>query len=122
MRASMAVLLTALLACGAASAQINKDESSGVSPGGQGAAPGDAPKTPPAPATTGCSDPTFAGKYSNELRRLDIPADRARYGVCKDYGPWTGTSYGTHTDLPNGYWVYSFPYWIIYANRGSARQ
>jgi len=20
--------------------------------------------------------------------------------------------------LPNGYWVYSFPHWIIYANRG----
>ena len=122
MRISIAILLTALLACGAASAQINKDETPGVKPGDQDTPPGEPPKTAQPPATTGCSDPTFAGKYSNELRRLDIPEDRARYGVCKDYGTWTGTSYAGHTGLPQGYWVYSFPYWIIYANRGTPRQ
>ena len=116
------ILLCSLLVCGAASAQVNKDESSGIGPGGQGAAPGDPPKPPQPPATTGCSDPTFAGKYSNELRRLNMPEDRARYGVCRDYGPWAGTSYGSHSGLPRGYWVYSFPYWIIYANRGTPGQ
>lgn len=69
-------------------------------------------------ATAGCADPTFAGKYSGELRRLSVPQDRGRYGDCNDYGPWSGDSYAGHTGLPNGYWVYSFPHWIIYANRG----
>jgi hypothetical protein len=65
----------------------------------------------------GCPDPTFNGKYSNELRRLNLPGDRGRYGACNDYGPWSGDSYAGFTGLPNGYWVYSYPYWIIYANR-----
>jgi hypothetical protein len=66
-----------------------------------------------------CPDPTFGGKYAEELRRLEVPADLARYGACNDYGPWAGTSYAGHTDLPNGYWVYSYPHWIIYAKRGA---
>ena len=69
-------------------------------------------------AAAGCPDPTFGGKYSGELRRLEIPRDRGRYGVCNEYGAWSGNSYAGHTNLPNGYWVYSFPHWIIYANRG----
>jgi hypothetical protein len=69
-------------------------------------------------AAGGCPDPTFAGKYSGELRRISVPQDRGRYGVCNDYGPWSGNAYAGHTNLPNGYWVYSFPQWIIYANRG----
>lgn len=125
MRRSVAVLVSALFACSAALAQINRDESSGIGPGGRGSTPAEPPSTPkrpPAPATTGCSDPTFAGKYSNELRRLNVPADRARYGTCRDYGAWSGNSYAGQTGLPNGYWVYSYPNWIIYANRGTARQ
>lgn len=69
-------------------------------------------------AAAGCPDSTFAGKYSGELRRISVPQDRGRYGACNDYGPWSGNSYAGHTNLPNGYWVYSFPHWIIYANRG----
>jgi len=69
-------------------------------------------------AAAGCPDPTFGGKYSGELRRLEVPQDRGRYGACNDYGAWSGDSYAGHTNLPNGYWVYSFPQWIIYANRG----
>lgn len=66
-----------------------------------------------------CPDPTFGGKYSNELRRLSVPADLGRYGACNDYGPWSGNSYAGHGDLPSGYWVYSYPDWIIYAKRGA---
>jgi len=72
-----------------------------------------------ATATAGCPDPTFGGKYSGELRRLAVPQDRGRYGACNDYGAWSGDSYAGHTNLPNGYWVYSTPHWIIYANRGA---
>jgi len=73
-------------------------------------------------AQAGCPDSTFSGKYSGELRRLEIPQDRGRYGACKDYGPWTGSEYQGHANLPNGYWVYSYPHWIIYANRGGQQK
>ena len=80
------------------------------------------PGQPPGTMATGCPDPTFAGKYSGELRRLNVPADLATYGACHDYGPWSGDSYAGETNLPNGYWVYSVPYWIIYANRAAPKE
>lgn len=65
-----------------------------------------------------CPDPTFGGKYGGMLRRLRLPSDRGQYGNCRDYGSWSGSSYKGHTNLPDGYWVYSYPYWIIWADRG----
>jgi hypothetical protein len=73
-------------------------------------------------AAGGCPDPTFGGKYSGELRRLDVAQDRRRYGACNDYGPWSGDTYAGYANLPNGYWVYSYPHWIIYANRGAPKR
>lgn len=90
--------------------------------GGTGLGPPGAPQAPvpnreePSPLQ-GCADPSFKGKYSNELRRLDVPTDLTRYGRCRDYGAWQGNAYAGHANLPNGYWVYSYPQWIIYANR-----
>jgi hypothetical protein len=69
-------------------------------------------------AAGGCPDPTFGGKYSGVLRRLEVAQDRSRYGACNDYGAWSGNAYAGHANLPNGYWVYSYPHWIIYGNRG----
>ncbi len=66
-----------------------------------------------------CPDPTFGGKYSEELKRISVPADLRRYGACNDYGPWSSSSYAGYTGLPSGYWVYSYPDWIIYAKRGA---
>lgn len=68
---------------------------------------------------SGCADPTFGGKYAEELRRIAVPGDRGRYGICRDYGRWAGNSYAGHANLPNGYWVYSYPEWIIYGRRNS---
>lgn len=64
-----------------------------------------------------CGDPTFGGKYSGMLRRMRIPGDRGQYGDCRDYGRWSGNSYRGYSNLPNGFWVYSYPYWIIWAQR-----
>ena len=79
---------------------------------------------PPGPTQSeaggGCPDPTFGGKYAQELRRIEVPQDRGQYGACNDYGEWSGTAYEGHANLPSGYWVYSFPHWIIYAIRGGA--
>jgi len=80
------------------------------------------PAQPPGTEAAGCPDPTFAGKYSGELRRLNVPADLATYGACHDYGAWSGDSYAGESNLPKGYWVYSVPYWIIYANRTAPKE
>jgi len=118
MRLSPIVIIVALLASAGVQAQQSPGESSGIGPGGRGSVPpGTNQDKPPATRTVGCADPTFAGKYSEELRRLELPNDRGRYGACNDYGAWSGTSYAGHTGLPRGYWVYSYPYWIIYAKR-----
>jgi len=84
--------------------------------------PAQPPGTPPGTEAAGCPDPTFAGKYSGELRRLNVPADLATYGACHDYGAWSGDSYAGESNLPKGYWVYSVPYWIIYANRTAPKE
>jgi hypothetical protein len=61
-----------------------------------------------------CADPTFGGKYAGMVRSLRIPGDVRQYGRCRDYGRWSGNSYKGHRNLPNGFWVYSYPYWIIW--------
>lgn len=110
-------LAFAFIVAGSAAAQ-----STDPGQGGVGAPPVARPPSPPDKdrpnAPQGCADPSFNGKYSNELRRLNIPADLARYGRCRDYGAWPGNSYAGHTNLPHGFWVYSYPYWIIFAKRG----
>lgn len=115
----LAFLLALVLAAAAPAAGQN----SGAEQGGTGAPPvgppSDAPnrETPPPNTAQGCADPTFTGKYTQELRRIAVPRDLARYGRCRDYGRWSGTTYEGHTNLPNGFWVYSYPEWIIYAER-----
>lgn len=121
----LALPLALVLAVAAPAAGQN----SGAEQGGTGSAPigppsdtlnreAPPPPTPPAPsAAQGCADPTFSGKYTQELRRIAVPRDLGRYGRCRDYGRWSGNTYEGHTNLPNGFWVYSYPEWIIYAVR-----
>ncbi len=65
----------------------------------------------------GCADPSVGGKYSGFIMRLNIPGDVAQYGQCRDYGAWRGYSYKGYHNLPQGFWVYSAPYWIIWARQ-----
>ena len=65
---------------------------------------------------SGC-DPSVGGKYANLLRRIRVPRDVRRYGRCRDYGRYSGSSWAGHRNLPPGYWVYSFPHWYIWARR-----
>ena len=68
---------------------------------------------PDAVLVDGC-DPTFNGKYYGEVGRIAVPEDREKYNFCYDYGPRTVTEYRGHADLPDGYWVYDYPEWVIY--------
>jgi len=119
MRRLVLALAVAAIMIAPAPAQQPEAGQGGIGAGPPGAPAPKAPvlnrEQPAVPA--GCADPSFNGKYSNEVRRLAVPADLARYGRCRDYGPWQGSSYAGHANLPNGYWVYSYPNWIIYANR-----
>ena len=114
MRISLVAFFAATLVAGSALAQQpgRPGEGQGLGPGQGQPPPRVKALEPPLPPSTTC-DPSFGGKYSNELRRLEIPQDRGQYGPCHDYGAWTGNEYQGHTDLPNGYWVYSFPHWIL---------
>jgi hypothetical protein len=63
----------------------------------------------------GCAGSRWA--YRGLMRRLYIPRDRRQYGLCREWGIWTGNSYRGHHNLPRGYWVWRAPYWYIYRRR-----
>lgn len=54
------------------------------------------------------------GKYRMLLRQIAVERDAASYGDFRDYGPWTGSEWAGHKDLPAGHWVYAKPYWYIW--------
>jgi hypothetical protein len=68
------------------------------------------------PRAAGC-DPSFGGKYVTLLRRIYVPQDARRYGRCRDYGRYTGSSWAGHHNLPPGYWTYRYPHWYIWSRR-----
>ena len=69
-----------------------------------------------APAGGAC-DPSFGGKYVSLLRRISVPRDRRRYGLCRDYGRYSGSSWAGYRNLPPGYWTYKYPHWYIWGRR-----
>jgi HEAT repeat protein len=54
------------------------------------------------------------GKYAKLLRRLKVPQDRQTYMDFNDYGQYPATDYAGYTKIPEGYWVYVYPYWYIW--------
>ncbi len=62
-------------------------------------------------------DPSFGGKYVSLLRRISVPQDRRRYGLCRDYGRYSGSSWAAYRNLPAGYWTYKYPHWYIWGQR-----
>jgi len=65
----------------------------------------------------GACDPSVGGKYQTLLRRIRVPRDARRYGRCRDYGRYSGSSWAGFRNLPPGFWVYSFPHWYIWSRR-----
>ena len=60
------------------------------------------------------------GKYYTLLRRIHCPEDLPSYHRFTDYGMYTGTSWHNYTNLPPGYWVYSYPDWYIWRDSAAA--
>ncbi len=64
------------------------------------------------------ADPASAnGKYQNLLQKLHCPSDQASYGKYRDYGYWGGGAWCGQQGKP-GYWVWSYPFWYVWANQG----
>jgi HEAT repeat protein len=58
------------------------------------------------------------GKYAKLLRRLKVPQDRQTYNDFSDYGIFPAIAeYGGYKDVPQGYWVYVYPYWYIWGEQ-----
>ena len=58
------------------------------------------------------------GKYAKLLRRLKVPQDRQTYQDFSDYGTYPATAeYAGYKDIPQGYWVYVYPYWYIWGEQ-----
>lgn len=55
-------------------------------------------------------------RYSELLTKIAVPQDKAAYGEFNESGYWSGTSWGGHSDLPAGYWVYVDDTWYIFKN------
>jgi hypothetical protein len=54
------------------------------------------------------------GKYAKLLRRLKVPQDRQSYTDFTDYGQYPATDYAGYTKIPEGFWVYVYPYWYVW--------
>jgi uncharacterized protein (TIGR03067 family) len=73
-----------------------------------------AKETPPAKDLTPLEKASCQGRCKNLLKMIDVPEDLPSYGPAFEYGPYTGTEWAGHKDLPPGYWVYVYPNWYIW--------
>jgi hypothetical protein len=65
------------------------------------------------------------GRYATLLRRIRVPQDVAAHSFFHDHGLRYGPTaaipeYKGHQDLPPAHWVYVFPYWYLWQDRGEA--
>jgi hypothetical protein len=60
---------------------------------------------------------TADGKYRMLLVQFKVEKDRDQYGAFRDLGLSSRKTYGEHSDLPKGHWVYAAPYWYIWRDR-----
>jgi hypothetical protein len=61
---------------------------------------------------------TAEGKYTRLLTVIHMPKDKDAYGEYSDYGEYNGTEWGNYKGLPKGYWVYVYPHWYIWEQKG----
>jgi len=53
-------------------------------------------------------------KYEMLLQQIKVPKDTDQIGDFWDLGFQERTAYAGFKDLPNGHWVYVYPYWYIW--------
>jgi hypothetical protein len=60
---------------------------------------------------------THGGKYRTLLTKVHARFDYLVYGAFSDYGYSKTPEYHGQTGLPEGYWVYVYPWWYIFKDR-----
>ena len=53
-------------------------------------------------------------KYTNALAAIHDPADAKEFTPFSEYGWREVTNYKTYGQVPEGFWVYVEPYWVIW--------
>ena len=79
--------------------------------------------TPPQQQTEGSEGQELAsvdGRYQDLLRKIEVPYDYLDYGPLQQDGFQATKVYGQYEDLPDGYWVYLYPYWYIWGTDSEA--
>ncbi len=56
------------------------------------------------------------GKYFNLIQVLNCPGDRRSYGIFRDWGYWSGSSWCGQS-VKKGYWVWVAPNWYIWQKK-----
>jgi hypothetical protein len=78
----------------------------------------------PAPRPLGLEDSLLKagvdGKYAMLLRQFKAEKDHEKYGSFRDLGPRTVHEYGDVKDIPDGRWVYVYPYWYVWRDLADA--
>jgi hypothetical protein len=69
------------------------------------------PELEPAEAAEKAS---LGGKYRTLLKKVHARFDYLSYGAFSDYGYSKTPEYHGQTGLPEGYWVYVYPWWYIF--------
>lgn len=59
------------------------------------------------------------GKYTNLKDVVHAPGDKDSYGTFDDYGYSSDSRYKGE-EVPDGYWVYDYPYWFIWGKKESS--
>ncbi|GEM_PF-480263 len=62
------------------------------------------------------SGASFNGRYWNLMRTLYSPKDKSKFGKSKEFGYVIQRTYHNYSNLPEGYWVYYYPYLYIWGN------
>jgi hypothetical protein len=63
------------------------------------------------------SGASFNGKYSTLRKSMYIPSDKKKHGNSKEFGYRETRTYYDFRNLPNGYWVYYYPYMCIWGKK-----
>jgi hypothetical protein len=78
------------------------------------------PRPQPLPQEEALKRATVDGKYSGLLRKLSSELDYLAVTGFRDLGRTGFTEYFGYKNLPQGYWVYVYPYWYIWEREVSA--
>jgi hypothetical protein len=71
------------------------------------------------PAEEAVRRASIGGKYETLLAVIRVPGDLAAYSSFHDWGHSRTPAWAGFSGLPEGYWVYVYPYWHIWRDQSA---